>query len=94
MYIYPELPNEILRHDYLRGFRSQIFIDSGGKHQYEKRLEQIRAIQLRSVSLRQDYYRKQPNGSKLNRYVNHFLLKEFGKVLESSDLYCEFEDNF
>ena len=33
------------------------------------------------------------NGSQVNKYVNHFLLKEFGKVLEIGTIYCQYEDN-
>ena len=92
MFSLPEIPNDLLVSDYLKGKRKQIFLDDDNVHQYEKRLIQVRAMQNRSKSLSKDYYRKNTNGSQVNRYLNHFLLKEFGKVLETGTIYCEYED--
>lgn len=94
MYGLPEFPIYILVQDYLKGKRNQFFLDDNSVHQYEKRLDQIKQMQIRSKSLAKDYYRRKPYGSKVNQYVNHFLLKEFGKVLETGSLYCEYEDKY
>ena len=94
MHSLPELPTCILVQDYLKGKRNQTFLDDNNVHQYEKRLDQIKQMQLRSKSLAKDYYRRKPYGSRINKYVNHFLLKEFGKVLEIGSLYCEYEDQY
>lgn len=94
MHSLPELPICILVQDYLKGKRNQTFLDDNNVHQYEKRLAQIKQMQLRSKSLSKDYYYRNPYGSKVNRYVNLFLLKEFGKVLETGSLYCEYEDKY
>lgn len=94
MHSLPEIPNYILVQDYLKGKRNQFFLDDNSVHQYEKRLDQAKQMQLRSKSLAKDYYRRKPYGSKINQYVNHFLLKEFGKVLETGSLYCEYEDKY
>jgi hypothetical protein len=94
MHSLPEIPNHMLIQDYLKGKRNQIFLDDNGVHQYEKRLDQIKQMHIKSKSLAKDYYYKNPHGSKINQYVNHFLLKEFGKVLETGSLYCEYEDKY
>ena len=92
MYSLPEIPYSLLVLDYLKGKSRQDYVDSNGVHQYEKRLEQLKAMQKRAIDLEKDYRHRYKQGSKARKYTTIFLLREFGKVLETSVIYCQFED--
>ena len=95
VYCLPELPNRLLIEDYLKGKRSQKYLDSDNVHQYEKRLDQIRAMQQSASNHLIDYnHRYGADGTQRLGYINIRLLSEFGKVLESGygNFYCNITD--
>ena len=95
VYCLPELPNRLLIEDYLKGKRSQKYLDSDNVHQYEKRLDQIRAMQQSAANHLIDYKHKWGvHGTQRLEYINIKLLSEFGKVLESGcgSFYCNITD--
>lgn len=87
--VLPELPWEELRLDYFKGKKSQLYLDSNGDHQFEKRLKQLSRMQARIKDLKKEYKFKYGMGSKESKYINSFLIREFGKWYMDEYLWLE-----
>lgn len=85
MKIFPQLPISLMLQDYLRGKRSQLYLDSEGVHQYDKWLVRIRHAQ-QCAQIFSDNYKGLRKGDynplKLKRKLHDSLLNGLGFSLE------------
>lgn len=94
MYIFPQIPPNLLFSDYLKGERSQVWGSNDGYHQYLKWLDRVRYARLMSDTFKESYKRMRQNNYnplKMKRTCHNMMMRDYGFSLEWSEHY--FEDN-
>ena len=81
MHIFPRLPHRILIDDYFLGERNQLYRDTSGEHQFEKRMRMARIMGSFADEFRKDYKRA-CNGNwcplALERRLHQALMTRYG----------------